>query len=123
MKTLFMIVDDSLPMRKKMSGILEGLGFRCIEVENTKEAHEVCQVLLPEVIILDWDMPVTNGLEFLCSLRSMSFGHYSKVLLCATQNTAQFIESGMTAGADGYIMKPFDTRSVISKLNHLGILK
>lgn len=119
---LVMIVDDSKTVRKLTRAILEELGFRCIEVENGKEALDVCQVIFPEIIILDWNMPVMNGIDFLRSLRKMDLGCYPKVLLCTTENTVEFIQNGMQSGADEYIMKPFDKEIIISKFEQLGLM-
>ena len=84
---------------------------------------EFCEDQMPDVILLDWNMPNMNGLEFLKSLRVMQGGDHPKVLFCTTENSMDFIQNGINAGADEYIMKPFDKTVIESKLVQLGILE
>lgn len=118
-----LIVDDSTTVRKIIRKILEELGFSCNEAEDGREAANVCRQKMPDVILLDWNMPNMNGLEFLKLLRSMKNGGNPKVIFCTTENTMNFIQNGMAAGADEYIMKPFDKALIESKLTQLGLLQ
>lgn len=121
--TSCLIVDDSPTIRKITRRIMEELNFQCSEAENGAEAAEFCAIEMPEVIILDWNMPVMNGIDFLLRLRAMNNGHYPKVLFCTTENGMDFIQNGLAAGADEYIMKPFDKTILETRLVQLGILE
>lgn len=121
MKTC-LIVDDSLVVRKVARRILEDLGISCKEAEDGQKAFDICTLKMPEIILLDWNMPVMNGIEFLRKLRQTPNGDFPKVVFCTTENDFSFIQEAMGAGADEYIMKPFDSEIVQSKLIQIGLL-
>lgn len=117
-----LIVDDSRVVRKVASRIVLGLGFECREAEDGQKAYEACQESMPEAIILDWNMPIMNGLEFLEKLRQMENGDYPKVVFCTTENDISHIQRAMEAGANEYIMKPFDSEIIQTKFIQIGLL-
>lgn len=121
MKTC-LIVDDSKVVRKVALKIFEELGFTCSEAEDGQKAADACAKEMPFVILLDWNMPVMNGLEFLQKLRTMPGGDAPKVMFCTTENDFSFIEKALAAGASEYIMKPFDKEIVQGKLEQIGAL-
>ncbi|MCK5554840.1 MAG: response regulator [Alphaproteobacteria bacterium] len=121
MKTC-LIVDDSLVVRKVARKILEDFGISCKEAEDGQKAFDACTVKMPEVILLDWNMPVMSGIEFLRKLRQTPGGKSPKVIFCTTENDFSFIQEAMESGADEYIMKPFDSEIVQSKLIQIGLL-
>jgi two-component system, chemotaxis family, chemotaxis protein CheY len=85
MKTC-LVVDDSGVTRKIARRILEEMDFQIVEAEDGEKALEACQRELPEAILLDWNMPVMDGLEFLGHLRRMPGGDEPKVVFCTTEN-------------------------------------
>ena len=107
MKTC-LVVDDSSVIRKVARRILEGLDFQIIEAEDGEKALEACKRSLPDAILLDWNMPVMDGYEFLGNLRRMPGGDAPKVVFCTTENDVAHIARALHAGANEYIMKPFD---------------
>jgi two-component system chemotaxis response regulator CheY len=121
MKTC-LIVDDSKVVRKVALKIFEELGFVCSEAEDGQKAVDACTAQMPYVILLDWNMPVMNGIEFLKKLRTMPGGDVPKVMFCTTENDFSFIEQALAAGANEYIMKPFDKEIVQGKLDQIGAL-
>jgi two-component system, chemotaxis family, chemotaxis protein CheY len=76
---------------------------------------------LPEAILLDWNMPVMDGYEFLGNLRRMPGGDQPKVVFCTTENGIDHIARALNAGADEYIMKPFDKDIVAAKFQEVGL--
>ncbi len=118
-----LIVDDSRVVRKVARRILEELGFTCEEAEDGQKAYEACEKLMPDLIMLDWNMPVMSGIEFLEKLRQTDAGQSPKVVLCTTENDMSHIQRAMMAGANEYIMKPFDRDIVQSKLIQIGLLE
>lgn len=118
-----MIVDDSSVIRKLVRGILEPLKFNCTDAENGKIALDSCLQKMPELIMLDWNMPVMDGMEFLHKLRAAPGGDKPVIIFCTTDGSKERIEAAMGAGATDFIMKPFDEETVIGKLSHNGILK
>lgn len=122
MKTC-LVVDDSRVVRKVALRIAEELGFITAEAEDGQKAYEYCQNQMPDAIILDWNMPVMSGIEFLERLREMPGGDHPKVVLCTTENDLSHIQRAMMAGANEYIMKPFDKDIVQGKFIQIGILE
>ena len=118
-----LIVDDSRVIRKVARQIFEASGFACEEAEDGKIALEACQKKLPDVILLDWNMPVMDGLEFLKALRKVPDGNSPKVVFCTTENDMKHIQEALASGANEYIMKPFDADIVRSKLSQLGMIE
>jgi two-component system, chemotaxis family, chemotaxis protein CheY len=119
-----LLVDDSGTIRKISKRILQELNFHdVLEAEDGIKALEVCSANMPDLILLDWNMPNMNGLEFLKKLRSTPEGAKPKVIFCTTENTMEFLQEGMTAGADEYIMKPFDKTVIETKLIQLGFIE
>lgn len=116
-----LIVDDSAVIRKVARRIFENLQFRTAEAEDGKAALDACRNSMPDVILLDWSMPVMDGYEFLRELRKMPEGRDAKVVFCISENDAGRIVRAMHAGADDYMMKPFDQEIVRSKFQELGL--
>lgn len=117
-----LIVDDSRVVRKVARRILEELGFTCDEAEDGQQASDMTAKSMPALIMLDWNMPVKNGLEFLKTLRAMPGGDAPKVVMCTTENDMTHIMTAMQSGANEYIMKPFDKEIVENKLSQIGLL-
>lgn len=118
-----LIADDSRVVRMVARKILQELSFDVIEAEDGKKALEACELAMPEAILLDWNMPVMNGIEFLRLLRQMPGGKNPKVVFCTTENDLAHIQEAMAAGADEYIMKPFDGDIVQSKFLQVGLIR
>lgn len=121
MKTC-LVVDDSKVVRMVARKILESLNFVIDEAEDGQQALEACQRSMPNVVLLDWNMPVKSGLEFLQELRGLQGVQQPVVVFCTTENDMQHIQTAIQAGADEYIMKPFDSEIIESKLSQVGLL-
>jgi len=121
MKTC-LVVDDSSVIRKVARRILEGLDFQISEAENGEEAIEACLQQIPDAILLDWNMPKMDGYEFLRALRRLPGGDKPKVVFCTTENDVAHIARALHAGANEYIMKPFDKDIVEAKFQEVGLL-
>jgi len=115
-----LIVDDSRIIRKVARRIVEGLGFEVDEAADGSEALAFCGGVIPEVILLDWSMPVMDGMTFLRRLRAMPGGMAPKVLFCTIETRAERIAEALSAGADDYVMKPFDGEILTSKFAEVG---
>ena len=117
-----LVVDDSSVIRKVARRILEDLAFEIVEAEDGQEALEICRRQMPEAILLDWNMPVMDGMEFLMQLRKEPAGKTPKIVFCTTENDIGHIAKAMRAGADEYIMKPFDREIVEAKFAEVGLI-
>ena len=121
MKKCWLIVDDSRVIRGIARGILQDLGFETNEAADGKEALAACLKHMPDAVLLDWNMPVMNGLDFLKQLRLMPGGKAPKVFFCTTENDMSHITQALETGADEFIMKPFDAEILTSKLALQGL--
>lgn len=124
MKTC-LIVDDSKIVRKVVHRIVEALGFTTIlEAENGKEAVDQARANKVDVIILDWNMPVMDGMECMKQIRAdASIITQPKIIFCTTENEFSKIQQAMMNGADEYVMKPFDEAIIAGKMRQLGIIE
>ena len=102
--------------------IVEELGFEVDEAGDGAEALAYCATTSPEVILLDWNMPVMDGLTFLRRLRAQPGGDRPKVLFCTIETEVDRIKEALDAGADEYVMKPFDGEILESKLAEAGVV-
>lgn len=117
-----LIVDDSRVVRKVARKILEDFGFACSEVEDGQQALDECVKKLPDFILLDWNMPIMSGIDFVREMRKLPDGQTPVVVFCTTENDMKHIQEALSAGANEYIMKPFDSGIIESKLSQLGLL-
>ena len=121
MKTC-LVVDDSGVVRKVARRIVEAMGFQVIEAEDGSVALDACKQAFPDAVLLDWNMPVMDGLEFLIQLRRMPGGDAPIVVFCTTENGIDHIARALEAGANEYIMKPFDKDIVQAKFEEVGLI-
>ncbi len=117
-----LVVDDSSVIRKVARRILEDLSFTITEAEDGQQALDACRQGMPDAILLDWNMPVMDGLEFLSQLRKLDRGQEPKVVFCTTENDIAHIARAIRAGANEYIMKPFDREIVEAKFQEVGLI-
>ncbi|MDX9862768.1 MAG: response regulator [Rhodospirillales bacterium] len=117
-----LVVDDSRVIRKVARNILEDLGFEVSEAANGQEALDVCKAKAFDSILLDWYMPVMNGIEFLKALRALPAGKGPIVVFCTTENDINHIQAAIEAGANEYVMKPFDSEIIQAKFAQVGLL-
>ena len=122
MKTC-LVVDDSRVIRKVACRILQELAFETMEAENGAAALMSCREQMPDMILLDWNMPQMNGIEFLKALRSQTRGNHPVVVLCTTENDTAHISEALGAGADEYVMKPYDRGILEAKLAEVGLVQ
>ncbi len=117
-----LVVDDSRVIRKVARRILEDLEFSIVEAEDGEVALNKCHEQMPDAILLDWNMPVMNGLDFLVALRNEAGGKDPVVVFCTTENDMNHITQAISAGADEYIMKPFDKDIIEAKFQEVGLI-
>ena len=118
----FLVVDDSRVLRKVASRMLQDLRFAVEEAEDGAAALAACERQMPDAILLDWNMPVMNGIDFLRRLRDMPGGDAPIVVFCTTERGLEQIQEAISAGANEYIMKPFDIGIIEAKLTQAGLL-
>ena len=117
-----LVVDDSRVVRKVARRILEANGFEVSEAGDGQQALDACHANLPDVVLLDWNMPVMDGLAFLKALRAEYGPDDPPVVFCTTENDLFHIEAAIVNGAQEYIMKPFDEDILTGKFAQVGLL-
>lgn len=115
-----LVVDDSRMIRKVARRIAEGLGYHVVEAENGEEAIARCKATMPQLVLTDWDMPVMTGPDFVAALRALPGAAATKVVFCTSKSGVHDIHQGIGAGADDYLLKPFDEATVTAKLRAIG---
>ena len=117
-----LIVDDSRVIRMVARRILEELDFEISEAVDGQEALVQCKEKMPDAVLLDWNMPVMSGIDFLRELRQATGGDVPVVVFCTTETDMDHIREAITAGANEYIMKPFDSDIIQAKFTQAGLL-
>ncbi len=121
MKTC-LIVDDSRVVRRVAARIVRDLGFQALEADHGADALKICRDAMPNAVLLDWNMPVMNGIDFLRALRREEGGKAPRVVFCSIENDAEHINEALRLGADEFIMKPFDSDILESKFAEVGLI-
>ena len=117
-----LIVDDSKVIRMVARKILQELEFETEEAADGLQALNACKSNMPDAVLLDWNMPVMDGIEFLRELRALEGGQAPIVVFCTTENDIEHIQEAIEAGANEYIMKPFDSEIIQAKFSQVGLL-
>ncbi|MDE3200141.1 MAG: response regulator [Acidobacteriota bacterium] len=116
-----LIVDDSRFVRGFIRGLLEGKGIECEEADNGRAGLDLLGAGKAfDFALVDWNMPVMNGYEMLTTLRAGGYAEL-KVMMVTTEAETDFITRALEAGADEYLMKPFDEEALDDKLTMLGL--
>ena len=117
-----LVVDDSSVVRKVLSKIITELGFKTSQAENGQAALDACNEALPDVVLLDWNMPVMNGMQFFENFLEIEDHEDTRVIFCTTENELDKISEAIAKGADEYIMKPFDKDILEEKFKQVGLI-
>ncbi len=117
-----LIVDDSMVVRMVVRKIMSKFAFSTVEAADGQQALEACKEVPPDAILLNWNMPVMSGIEFLRELRKQPGGDGPMVIICTTENDTEQINRALEAGANEYITKPFDSEIIQAKFQQVGLL-
>lgn len=120
MKTC-LVVDDSPVIRHMARRILEASDWRVEEASDGQQALAACDAEMPDLVLLDWRMPVMNGMECLMRLRGRPGGAGPRVIFCSVETAPSMIRQALDAGADDYVMKPFDSEILAGKFALTGL--
>ena len=117
-----LIVDDSPVVRRAARRIVESFGFAVREAKDGAEALLSCRSEMPEAVLLDWNMPVMDGLEFLKHVRAEYGPARPIIVLCTTEAGIDRVVEALAIGAQEYVMKPFDAGILQDKFVQAGLL-
>ncbi len=117
------VIDDSSAMRMILRRIVTKLGFDVVEAENGRDALDKLDgaAEVPEVALIDWNMPEMNGLEFIQAVRADPRYSRLTLLMVTTESEQSQIVRALAAGAHEYLIKPFTPDAVAEKLELLGL--
>ena len=121
--TSFLVVDDSKILRQHAADLIQVLGFTDIrQAINGQDALDQVTDKMPDVITLDWNMPVMDGLSFVKALRKLPNGNDVKVIFCTSEGRHARIQQAFDAGADEYIVKPLELAALRERLLLLEVI-
>jgi two-component system chemotaxis response regulator CheY len=117
-----LVLDDSRAMRMVLVRILRERGWDVIEAGDGQEGLDVLRAgAVPELALIDWNMPVMNGLEFIRAVRKdPAFEHMTLVMVTTESESSQVVRA-LAAGAHEYVFKPFTAEALLGKLSMLGL--
>ncbi|MDQ1288735.1 MAG: two-component system, chemotaxis family, chemotaxis protein CheY [Actinomycetota bacterium] len=121
---LALVIDDSSTMRRVLRSIITPLGFNVYEAENGQDALDLLTEggTMPDIALVDWNMPVMNGLEFIRAVRQYPQFRNMTLMMVTTESEHSKVVCALAAGAHEYIIKPFPSELIEEKLAFLGLL-
>lgn len=114
--TTILIVDDEAAIREMIRVGLELAGYECLEASNAQDAHGIIVDQRPDLVLLDWMMPVTSGIELLRRLRREEVTRDLLVIMLTAKDDEDNRVQGLDVGADDYITKPFSSRELMARI-------
>jgi two-component system chemotaxis response regulator CheY len=121
---LALVIDDSSTMRRLLRSIIAPLGFNVYEAVDGRDALNLLTEggSVPDVALIDWNMPVMNGLEFIRAVRQLPQFRSMTLMMVTTVSEHDNVVRALAAGAHEYIIKPFPPEAIVDKLAYLGLL-
>ena len=119
---LALVIDDSRAMRMILKRIMSDCGFEVIEAGDGREALDLVESgPVPDIALVDWNMPVMNGLEFISAVRKNREHRSMTLMMVTTESEHGQIVRALAAGAHEYVLKPFTAEAIVDKLDLLGL--
>jgi two-component system chemotaxis response regulator CheY len=116
-----LVIDDSKATRAVIGRLLGRLGYEVVEAGNGREGLERLSEQKPRVVLVDWNMPEMNGLDFIRAVRADSRYRDLAIMMVTTESEASQVVRALAAGANEYVMKPFTPEILVDKLALLGV--
>ena len=117
-----LVIDDADFDRNMICKIMQSLGFETVSFESALDGLDYCKESMPDIILLDWNMPVMDGIDFLHQLRKLEHGAETTILMCTSEESPEKINKAILNSANSYIVKPFYINTVRQKLWEIGAL-
>lgn len=114
-----LVIDHSPALRKVARRILEEMQYAVLEAEDGMAALRACRETMPDLVFLDWNLPHMTGVEFVRTLRGLPGGGRPRILFCASEINKAEIAGALAAGANEFLLKPFDRTQIRTKLTAL----
>jgi two-component system, chemotaxis family, chemotaxis protein CheY len=117
-----LVIDDSRAIRRVIGIILQEMGWQVTEAIHGLDAlSQLASLGCPDLILVDWNMPEMNGLEFIKAARAIPEYKHVPMMMVTTETEMERMAQAFIAGVNEYLMKPFDKRQLIEKLQLLGV--
>ncbi len=118
-----LVVDDAKAMRSILSGMVQALGFEAFDAEDGQDALQILKSIgAIDLILVDWNMPNMNGLEFVKAIREIDVYADTKIMMVSMETGMDHVNEALDAGADEYVMKPFTKEAIAEKLALLDLI-
>lgn len=118
-----LIIDDSRAMRRLLAAFVSPHAREVVEAEDGMQGVEKLRMGAPfDLALVDWDMPVMNGLEFVKTARSDPAFSGMKIMMITAQNSMDKVMEALEKGADDFLMKPMTEDMLLDKLRMLGLV-
>jgi two-component system chemotaxis response regulator CheY len=117
-----LVVDDSATIRSMIKAVIEQMGFECLSAQDGEKALKILGERTVDIIITDINMPNMDGIELIKHLRAQKNSKYTPILVITTEGGTNVKEAGKSAGASGWIVKPFNPevlKNAVTKLTNL----
>jgi two-component system chemotaxis response regulator CheY len=119
-----LVIDDSRTVRIIVGQILREIGMEVLEAKDGVEALEqIKRNPDVELMLVDWNMPEMNGLDFVRAVRSDRAYDSVRILMVTSESQGEQVIQALKAGADEYLMKPFNKDVLVAKLNLLDVVQ
>ncbi len=116
-----LIVEDVTVIRKVAAAMMSHMGFQTQEAESAEQGLAMIEGRLPDLILLDWNLPEMSGIDFIAKLRQADGGDRPKIIFCTGHDTPDDICEALARGADEYVMKPYNDQILASKVALVGL--
>lgn len=117
-----LIVDDSTSIQKVAIRILQDVDVQGFAAESGEEALEICGRRMPDIIVVDWEIPGDNSNHTIAQLRRLPGGADAAILYCVSEADEDRISRALDSGANGHLMKPFDQETLLAAFERAGVL-
>lgn len=113
---LILVVEDEVDLREMLQESLEHAGYRCHSAGSAVEARKLLDQEIPDLILLDWMLPVTSGIQWLRQLRQTDQYRNLPVIMLTARGEVSDRVSGLDGGADDYLVKPFSLKELLARI-------
>ncbi len=119
---IVMIADDSPVIRKVARRLLEDMELVVVEAGDGAQAISMCRDNMPDILIIDWDMPGRSGVDVVAEIARMPSSENTVIFYCTSELNISEMTKAKRAGAKGFLMKPFNRKILLKKFMDVGVL-
>ena len=113
MEKVILAVDDSASLRQMVAFSLKAAGYQVIEAEDGQDGLNKAKMKTVDLVLTDQNMPIMDGLTLIANLRQLNSYQNVPILMLTTESSDEMKQKGKAAGANGWLVKPFDPKRLI----------